>query len=39
MSSLPQPIPNMTEAEYLEFERISEHRHEYFDTNLACTRD
>jgi Uma2 family endonuclease len=29
MSALPQPIPTMTEAEYLEFERASEIKHEY----------
>ncbi len=29
MSALPQPIPKMTETEYLEFERTSDVKHEY----------
>jgi hypothetical protein len=34
MSALPQPIPTMTEADYLEFERASEIRHKYFEGEI-----
>ena len=34
MAAIPQPIPTMTEAEYLEFERASELKHEYYNGEI-----